>query len=152
MIAEAFRDVPWFEDQTGAVLGKDRALPGLETDQDGNPLFSVHAVRPAQRVGPDGNLLNQVIFSLVQNRRVPLRESIPQGQKIRFRGGGTLILDLDEGSLRYRIVKPINDEERLNRQRNYLRDQVGRSLRATYFGSRMAGERVEPFALLHREF
>ncbi|HEX6304684.1 MAG TPA: hypothetical protein VFZ76_10880 [Anaerolineales bacterium] len=152
IINEGFRDLPWFEDQTGLVLGSDHKISGLETDQNGNPVFQVHAVRPAQRVGPNGNLLNQVIISLVQHRHVPLRESIPQGQKVLFRGGGTLILDLDEGSLRYRIVKPIDDEQRLNRQRTYLRDQSGRSLRATYFGSQITGEHLEPFAILHREF
>lgn len=151
VIDEGLRDSAWFEELSGLALSRDTQIPGLETDADGDPLFKVHAVRPAQRVGPDGNLENQIIMSLVQKRRVPLYESSPDSQKFLFRGGGTLILDLDEQTLRYSITKPISDEQRLQRQRIYLRDQSGRSLRATYFGGRMSGDQAEPFALLHRE-
>ena len=50
------------------------------------------------------------------------------------------------------ISKPIDDQERLERQQQYLRDGLGRSLRATYFGALDRDDYDEPFALLHRRF
>lgn len=146
-----FRESKQFESISGLALSSDHNLTGLEVDQDGKPRFEVYRLTPAQRVGPTGNLSNQIIISLIQNRQVLVDETESSFRKFTFRGGGSLILDLDENSLRYRIVKPIDDESRLQRQRSFTRNQVGRSLRATYFGSMVEGAIREPFALLHRE-
>ena len=72
-----------------------------------------------------------------------------------FRGGATLIVDLEAGAIRYIIRKSIVDAERLERQREYrlqphdhpAADPVD-ALRVTYFGR--PGEYREPFAMLHR--
>jgi hypothetical protein len=116
------------------------------------PKFQVHTVRPARRVGPDGNTLNQLIISIIQTRELPIDPSpAPPDVKpeiFKFRGGCTLILDLDTKELRYLIAKDVTDEKRLARQRAYrMRDGDDGSQRSLYF-RRFASSR-EPFAMLH---
>lgn len=131
------------------------------------PSFQIHSLRPARRVSPDGRLLNQLIISIIQTRVVPLdataaaspsptegvgtqpEEDTDDGSKLRFRGGSTLILDLDTMKLQYAVKKDIADENRLNRYRSYRKDQLmGGTIRATYF--RQIQDSNEPFAFLHR--
>jgi hypothetical protein len=116
------------------------------------PRFQVHSFRTARRVGPDGDALNQLIISLIQSREVPLDpEASTRSPKMTFRGGCTLILDLDTMRVRYAIRKDITDETRLTAHRAYrLGLETDGSLRATYF--RHLKEVEEPFALLHRSF
>jgi hypothetical protein len=151
----------WFKTEGRHALksfGKDAGitfkldLEGLRPDpRDPDvPAFQVHSLRPAQRVGPDGNALNQLIISVIQSRDIP-----PDPQTgcdaIKFRGGCTLIIDLDTMRLRYAIKKDISDEGRLERYKDFHRGlAVAGSLRATYFRSVQDAE--EPFALLHRSF
>jgi hypothetical protein len=73
--------------------------------------------------------------------------------RIAFRGGCTLIFDLDTLDLRYCIRKPIDSEERLAAQRRYRSEGRTTSLRATYFAGVTTDEEddEEPFALLHRD-
>ena len=115
------------------------------------PLFQVHSLRPARRVGPDGDALNQLIVSIIQSRDVPLDPTSKSSPPIRFRGGCTLILDLDTMELLYSIKKDIDDPGRLAAHREYrLGLMTDGSLRATYF--RRLKDVEEPFALLHRSF
>jgi hypothetical protein len=139
-------DLPTFERLTGLELLPSTQLPDLVPGHDGKYLFEVHSLYPAQRVGPDGNLLNQYIITLTQTRRVKLYPDQTDSPVVPFRGGCTLILDLDTQSLHYRIVKPIDDPLRMEAQLEYMRQNDAGSLRALYFG---ASPR-EPFAQLHR--
>jgi hypothetical protein len=148
LIRTSLGDLPTFERLTGLSLQSGARVPDLELSHDGKYLFEVHSLYPAQRVGPDGNLLNQFILCITQTRRVPLDPNDPGGPKMPFRGGCTLILDLDTRRLRYRIVQPIDDETRLNAQLQYVSNRSSGSLRAVYFGQ--AGN-SQPFARLHRE-
>ena len=77
-----------------------------------------------------------------------------------FRGGCTLLIDLETCDLRYCIFKRINSSRRLESQRRFLSEHLDPSLRATYFGDprrvffdeahREAA--IEPLALLHRAY
>jgi hypothetical protein len=124
----------------GAVCFFD-ALPGLEL-RDGFAKFELHSVRSAQRVGPDGDALNHAVVSITQKRVNQVREGV------HFRGGATLIFNLDTGRLQYAIKKSIADDERLEFQKTFIEGTRDGSLRATYFGS--VRESHEPFAMLHR--
>ena len=144
-----------FEKITGLALHASSAPPGI-TMRDGRPAFEVHSMRPAQRIGPDGDALNQVVISITQKRVVPLEEGTgdPDAPTFAFRGGCTLIFDLDTLSLRYCIRKRIDSAARLAAQRQYRREGPSTSLRATYFAGVGLDEeegREEPFALLHRD-
>ncbi|MCP6756420.1 hypothetical protein NL533_32835, partial [Klebsiella pneumoniae] len=65
-----------------------------------------------------------------------------------FRGGTTLIYDLETARLRYSIRKNILGAARLARQRDFQRRPDIASLRASLGGA--AALRAGPFALLHQ--
>jgi hypothetical protein len=116
-------------------------LPGVDLKDR----FEVHSLRPSQRTDPNGQVSSQWIVEVTQKRKGPV-EGVP------FRGGCTLIVDTDTGAVRYAIVKNIDSKTRFERQRQFLSDIAGRSLRATYFGFGNVEAMAEPFALLHRDF
>jgi hypothetical protein len=124
-------------------------LEGLKLNGEG-PRFEVHSVRPALRVGPDGDRVNHVVVVITQKRVLPLDPARPDADVFPFRGGCTLIFNLDTFELQYAIGKSIRDPARLARQREFL--QTGRlgDLHSTYFGPRQGGGHAEPFAMLHR--
>lgn len=131
----------------------------------GLPALEVHSIRPAHRVGPNNETVNELVIELTQKRRGYLDPAVQTradagedvgGADFLFRGGCTVLVNLETGTVRYAIVKRIDGEERLERQRRHLRGGSGASLAATYFGSMERtfyagrGEPAEPFALLHR--
>jgi hypothetical protein len=149
---EGFSALTLFSKDAGIQF--ELGLDGLRRDkkEDVVPKFQIYALRPARRVGPDGEALNQLIISIVQTRDI--RIPSPNGRKtvkLPFRGGCTLILDLDTMQLRYAITKDIADEARLERFKQYHLDlMTDGSLRATYF--RNLKNENEPLAMLHRSF
>lgn len=143
-------DLPGFERLTGLSLLPNTQIPDLRAGDDGKSIFEVHSLYPAQRVGPDGNLLNQFIITITQTRMVPLDPNEMGSATVPFRGGCTLILDLDTQQLRYRIPKPIDDPTRLEQQRQYMLGTASSSLRATYYAPFGRGVLKQPFAQLHR--
>lgn len=171
------QEITQFEEITGLFLlesaEKKESVKGLEV-KGGKYTFEVHTLRGAHRVGPDGNSLNQVIISITQKRTVALDKDVDldalKGKKkkdepqFKFRGGCTLILDLQDLSLRYAIKKTIGDKvdpqtnklietnERLKRQREYRTGGTDVSLHTTYFGQSENGDNKEPFAFLHKNF
>jgi hypothetical protein len=147
-------DVRRFESLTGLYLYEDhersQILTGLESDY-GKYKFEVHTFRGAQRIAPDGSPVNRVIVSITQKRSVPLEEGTtdPDAEPFTFRGGCTMIFDLNTLKLKYLVKKLIDDsDDRLKRQRAYRTGEGGASLRMTYFGP---PEETEPFALLHSD-
>lgn len=151
LVSREFEDVAPFERLTGLVLSADRDVPGLQRRPSGQPLFEVYGSTPALRVGPGMKTLNQVVLSFVQTREVDFDQDPATGfQPYTFRGGCTLVLDLESGQLKYRVVKPVDDPMRLGRQLHFLRQMRGASLAAVYFGASPDSQAREPFALLHR--
>jgi len=132
----------------------------------GFPALEVHSVRPAHRFGLDGTVKTDLVVELTQKRfgfLEPEQQAIhdaedhpPQRYDFVFRGGSTVLVDLETGTVRYAIGKSILSKRRLAAQRAYLDSSHGASLAATYFGtperSFYARDRgpAEPLALLHR--
>jgi hypothetical protein len=146
-IRSGWDDVPSLESLTGLVFTPGAKLSGLRLDRDRVPRFQVSSLAAIERAGPDGDVVNQVLLSLIQTR--DLRTS--GGAPMKFRGGCTLLIDLDTQRVRYAIRKPIRGESadrRLARQREYLEGADDVSLAGAYFGP--GAEAGEPFALLHR--
>ncbi|MGQ0537987.1 MAG: hypothetical protein ACT4R6_03495 [Gemmatimonadaceae bacterium] len=141
-----------FEETTGLVLNPDRIPAGLRAKEDGVPVFEVHSARPARRAGPDGDAIQQVVVTITQRRRLPIDPALPESEEngFVFRGGCTVILDLDTLELQYAIRKRIVSENRIQRQREFLQGNAGASLRATYFRDPLRERDAEPFAFLHR--
>jgi len=132
----------------------------------GQPRLEVNSVRVAYRIGEGGRTVSDLVVEVNQQRRGYLRREDqlaadqgkpPPGEPdFIFRGGATLLIDLDSGEARYVIYKRILSENRLEKQRRFLAEQFpDHSLRATYFGDPRQNFyqnrlNAEPFALLHR--
>ena len=102
--------------------------------------FEVHSVRPARRVGQD----NQQRVDLV----IEITQSWVPSRGLRFRGGCTLVVDLETRQIRYCIRKRVAHSERIQRQNSFGLALANMGLRSNYFDTAEAGE--EPFAMLHR--
>jgi hypothetical protein len=129
--------------------------------KDGVPKIEVHSVRPARRQGPDGQTLTDLVIEVTQKRRGYLDAADqeqadkvatdpPPKEDFWFRGGCTLLVDLEHREVRYLIVKDIESADRLKAQREFLLEPQEGSLRATYFGDPRRQTPAEPFAMLHR--
>ncbi len=145
-------------------------------DESPGPSFQVQNLRLVSRVGPNSNQINQIVFSLVQRCGVIInkgkyagpyvpknKEKAPDGG-FEFRGGCTMIFDLDTLKLKYAISKPLLDLEQLRagkwrvntrrfeQQYRYQSDAdlMGMSEYSKYFGLGLGAIATEPFALLHQ--
>jgi hypothetical protein len=129
---------PEFSRVTGITVSESSQLQGLRRDEDGMPTFEVHAVRPALRVSPDGTIMKQMIMLITQRREVSVSAENAALGAFHFRGGSTLVFDLEgeQPSLRYAITRSIDDQRRLEEIRAYRssKSQANLSLRDTYFG------------------
>jgi hypothetical protein len=103
--------------------------------------IEVHSVRPARRVGPDGALQSDLVVEITQTFRPADRAA---GL---FRGGCTLLIDLQRNEVRYFIRKRVASATRLAQQEAFAAT-LADDLRATYFAGPALGR--EPFAILHR--
>jgi hypothetical protein len=147
------------------------------------PSFQIQNLRLVNRIGPDGNQINHVVFSIVQRSGnvfkngewdryfTPETEEGPTEETVnaeevsfQFRGGCTLIFDLDNLKLKYAISKPLLDLEllyqtgaievdkkRAKRQHDFqfFEEGIGRNAYSLYFGGRTHGM-AEPFSFLHQ--
>jgi len=160
----------WIEQLKGAAAGAGRdvarsgKVAGLRLGQDRLPL-EVHSVRPARRVGPEGQHLTDWVIELTQRRpawhdpevqeeneanynRLPADHPDRPKPDFTFRGGSTLIVDAETGDVRYVIRKNIDSLRRLEREREFRGTSL--SNHAAYFGDPQTGRVAEPFAMLHR--
>jgi hypothetical protein len=156
--------------ELGLALGDSapRTIERRSYDGVQMPVFEVHSVRNSHRPVQRGRrTVIDVVIEITQRRRGyfdPKKQSeaekLPSGSAewgsrewqpdFLFRGGCTLLIDGETGRTRYAVVKHIDRDTRLARQRDYLLGQAAPSLRATYLRP-TPGRRVrEPFALLHR--
>ena len=148
------------------------------------PSYQVSKMRLVARVGPSGSQLNQVIITLVQkcgakfkegvySPYTPARGAFSKNDKdgnvipddsFEFRGGCTLIFDLDTQLLKYAISKPILDMDtletgkppsinrrRLDSQHKFMQAGADAGINefTAYFGSG-CHKLAEPFAFLHQ--
>jgi len=149
-IRDHLEDRAAFERLTGLALSAESQPAFLPAGMDPQLKFEVSSLYPVQRIGPDGDLLNHMFFSITQQILIPANPQDPTSMTIPFRGGCTLVLDMDSGQLLYRIAKPINDPDRLKSEMDYWLNSGSGSLRATYFSNFKTGSEKEPFAQLHR--
>jgi hypothetical protein len=125
---------------TLGLIRIDEPQPDTIGDQAGElRKIEVHSVRPARRVGPDGNIRSDLVVEITQTFR-------PSAGG-RFRGGCTLLIDLATGDVRYMVRKKVKSPERLASQLQFGVDAVD-GLHANYVVE-IRGPR-EPFALMHR--
>jgi hypothetical protein len=146
------------QDQFGLALGRD-APPTVWRGRDGWPAIEVHSVRPAFRLDLRGQPVTDLVIEITQRRRGYLDPGVqnqadhgsrgPLSQPdFVFRGGCTLLVNLDTGDVRYAVSKRITSESRLERHRSML---TGAGLPSGMRGlASSIALRAEPFAMLHR--
>ncbi len=176
-----FSESPDFSRITGLAFLASFANLGVRKSRwyDG-PSFQIQNLRLVDRVGPDGNQINHVIFSIVQRSGIVMKDGVfsthyepapgaldgaaadnDSIQRFEFRGGCTLIFDLDTLKLKYAISKPLLDpqspggpridEARLLRQYHYQYGGAGAGHNdyTLYFGEQFHNL-SEPFSFLHQ--
>ena len=104
--------------------------------------FEVHALRRANRVGPDGNPRPQVLVALTQSREIEIEGT---GERQTFRGGSTIIVDLAIPRVQYAIKKNINSDQRFQRTTEFLKSALADPVQALL----LAPSQQERFAALH---
>jgi hypothetical protein len=107
-----------------------------------------YSFRHIHRVGPDGRVHFGLAVEFLQQRRVALFPDEPRLGTFTFRGGTTVLFD-QQGFVRYAIAKRVDDEERLQRQREF--HQMAGTLGAAAYVT--APRRAAPsFAAIHRGY
>ena len=126
------------------ALGLFRGTTDLRLgDTDGTiDEIEVHSVRPARRVGPDGQVRSDLVVEITQTWHAAKKSGHPP-----IRGGVTLLVDLETHDVRYFIRKRLDQERRYHAQLEFASSLADASLRATYFSDPLGRE---PFALIHR--
>lgn len=106
-----------------------------------------------RRVRPDGSLQDQIVAELVQMReKVEIEPGNPGAGTFTFRGGSTVLINR-QGEVMYSIFKPIEGragDERLKRQREFLRTKAGSFALAPYVS--FDPERDLGFRGIHRGY
>ena len=116
----------------------------------GNEHFEVHALRVANRQGPDEAARPpQILLSLVQERRVP-GPTAGGGEPFVFSGGCTIVADQHSARVQYYVSKNILNASRLARQQAF-NTRMAQSLAAVYFGSSPLTGMAQRFAMLHAD-
>ncbi|HWT14074.1 MAG TPA: hypothetical protein VN231_15070 [Allosphingosinicella sp.] len=150
-------DAAW-EKLLGIVLSSNPECRTIASRR-GEPLVEVHSARIARRTGPDGQELSQLIIQVTQRRRGYFDPEVqkaadagkhqshgadgePHEPDFWFRGGCTIHADLRDGRLRRVMRKRIDDNVRLERERQFRAGRAGRRLGMT--------DQAEPFAMIHR--
>jgi hypothetical protein len=103
--------------------------------------FEVHSVRPVRRIGPDGQQRTDLVVEITQTW-------LPDDGAGKFRGGCTMIVDLEKRAIRYIVRKRVGHPERLRAQEQYQMSMAEGDLGFNYFGNSLT--KSEPFAVLHR--
>ncbi len=120
-------------------------LFGLAPADEDHDLPCIESVRTARRVGPDGEVLFDLVAEVTQRRIVRATAEDPGFE---FVGGATVIID-PTGCVRYAVRKSVRAESRVKEQREYLRSEAGAAFWEEREGVRQT--RHNFFRLLHRQ-
>lgn len=110
----------------------------------------------AERVGPDGLLVSEIIACYTQSLDTTIGEwpagrapsGIPASTRVDLLGGGVLIFD-QFGLLRFHVVRPLQDWDRQRRRLEYL-NAGGFFDSSDRLGFSLGDKRGQRFAALHR--
>lgn len=125
--------------------------------------YTVDKLWLANRVTPDGKTVNDIIITLTQKRGViaslennvfkvksyAIPADVEKKGGFIFRGGCTLIFDLDTMKLKYAIKKDINDKKRIESQYRYMNGVASNGNTNMYFKDEMLNALSGPFAFMH---
>ena len=140
----------WFKTDTKLreALGLDPPARGIKLVGMTGDMhdFEVHSVRPCRRTAPDGSTHAMLAVAITQTFR-------SQPDEARYRGGCTLLIDLNNNEAKYIVRKRLRGGNGAEAQ---IRARAVAAERAAELGMRLndpgdPSSGVEPFALLHRD-
>ena len=118
----------WLTDDPGIRDADTEALGFYRHERDtldGKPGklrdFEVHSVRPVRRIGPDGQQRTDLVVEITQSW-------FPADGSGKFRGGCTLIIDLERRAIRYAVCKRVGHPDRMQRTRGISNENGTRRL------------------------
>lgn len=122
-----------------------KELDGVKLKQErtsGMLPIEIHKIRPAYRLGRDGMILEQVIVTITQSTtilietgRVDLKTGSPLVDRMKFRGGCTIVFNMAEDfKVNYLVTKNIASQDRFTKQLAY---QQGKDDAALSFSDSM---------------
>jgi Subtilase family len=128
----------------GVYLVQTPDMPDQIPHPDGVPKLEIHSVRPARRISSNGQRATDLVIEMVQ-RYV---ETDPiTGEHTTYRGGCTILIDLEQERIRYAIRKRVDNANRIAQMKAFRMSAADGS--SPYF---LADSYNEPFAMLHRGF
>lgn len=126
-------------EEFGLVANGDARLEG-----DTVSLPCIESIRTARRIGPNGQILFDLVAEITQLRQV---RASPEGPAFSYYGGSTVILG-PTGEIRYVVLKSVFGKGRLQRRRDFFETSCGQK----YW--QLAGQQWKPlpniFALIHK--
>jgi hypothetical protein len=138
----------WLTDDPGIRDADTEALGFYRRERDtlgGKPGklrdFEVHSVRPVRRIGPDGQQRTDLVVEIAQSW-------LPADGSGKFRGGCTLIIDLEQRAIRYAVSKRVGHPDRMQQEEAFQMKMAQGALGFSYFGDSALTR--EPFAMIHR--
>ena len=156
-----------FEQLAGLLFLENRQQckeKGFEfSDFSGTAKYRIDNLWLASRITPHDKIVNHVIVTITQRRGVRCQVDDDNNFKIKgfftpgervpadgfiFRGGCTLIFDLDRMELKYAIKKDIDDFGRLEQQYRY-KEGLLENDNSTYFDDATLSAISGPFAFMH---
>ncbi len=124
--------------------------PRLATDLGLDPHkdFEVHSLRRSIRLSSDGRHVPHIVAALAQSRRFKV-EGSPDWHV--FRGGSTLIVDLEKEEVSYVIVKKIDSKTKIDGRTRFdiTKEFIARSIADPLHALLFAPDHAQPFAALH---
>lgn len=126
----------------GFVRGKNKIAMVNGVEGEVSP-FEVHSVRPARRIGPNGEHLVDLVIEITQSW-----SPTADGAKEIYRGGCTLLIDLETLKLRYCICKRVAHPQNIEREKRFRAIASLQPLSGNYFDN--FSITTEPFAMRNR--
>lgn len=167
-----------FEKLTGLIFSDNYKKLNIKTSGKyrTGPSIEIHSIRLNNRVSPDGSLLNQIIITLAQRCCLEVvydemndnysittfpfdKKKVKEEGCFIFRGGCTLIFDLNTLQLTNVISKPIFDVEKFNNKKRVYTPNINRAKMqyrcswgdyAELTGFAAVKNSLEPFAHIHK--
>jgi hypothetical protein len=127
----------------GVYIVKTPGMPAqVPLNKKGVPILNIHSVRPARRIGTNGQQMIDLVIEMVQ--RYLDTDPITKLPVI-YRGGCTLLINLEQQKIRYAIRKRVDNRDRIDQINAFRLSAADDS--SPYA---MPDESHEPFAMLHR--
>ena len=122
----------------------DMHLFGLKKPDDSIRIPTIESVRPARRIGPDGQVVFGIVAEITQSAQVSEPGRVRSAM---FYGGSTIILG-PEGEVRYVVGKGVGSAARIARQLEFL--ETDQSKKYWQLKDDVWKPSTETFKLLHQ--